>query len=312
MHPSNVNREADRNWRRFTDGNGLRGGGSLRVWVWLSALALCMLPCGLRGQTSQEPEAGKPGFVMEVTFSEAEVLSAVSDVAGDDVVRGTLVYDKEPILTGAVPAKTSNALGNWTGPGKVFYKVLTGAVAPRHFVNSADVGTITVRYVVEGLKESLTRVRIDAIFIEDYRRKQHASDGSVEAAEFKEIEGRLKHVEAIRQQTTAAVKRRQEQEAAMKILTSERESESARLAAAQNSIRDSEQRQQNLRRQAEMRVKSGGAELKSAPFHRAEKLETLRAGAEVVIEIDTPAWLGVETAGGRRGWMRRDELESLP
>ena len=37
----------------------------------------------------------------------------------------------------------------------------------RHFLDSADIGTVTVRYVVEPAGEARTRVRIDAIFVED-------------------------------------------------------------------------------------------------------------------------------------------------
>ena len=51
----------------------------------------------------------------------------------------------------------------------MLYKVRT-KTAPRYFKDSNDVGTITIRYVVQGLNEKNTRLQIDAI-VEDGRRK---------------------------------------------------------------------------------------------------------------------------------------------
>jgi hypothetical protein len=73
-----------------------------------------------------------------------------------------------------------------------------------------------------------------------------------------------------------------------------------------------EERVRDLRRQVERLVKSPGAPLKSAPFHTAKTLQSLPAGAEVLIVITTPYWFGVETHDGQHGWMLRDELELLP
>jgi hypothetical protein len=67
-----------------------------------------------------------------------------------------------------------------------------------------------------------------------------------------------------------------------------------------------------LRRQVERKVKAPGAPLKSAPFHTASVLQSLPAGAEVLIVISTTYWLGVETHDGAHGWMLRDELEFVP
>jgi hypothetical protein len=41
-------------------------------------------------------------------------------------------------------------------------------------------------------------------------------------------------------------------------------------------------------------------------------VKTLAAYTEVVIVIVTPHWYGVETPDGQRGWMRADQLETLP
>ena len=59
-----------------------------------------------------------------------------------------------------------------------------GAIAPRHFRESADQGTIAVRFVVTGVSPERTRLRIDAVFVEDAHRTVHASDGTVAKGAF--------------------------------------------------------------------------------------------------------------------------------
>jgi hypothetical protein len=252
-----------------------------------------------------------PGFVIELAAQESVVLEVVQEIAEDSVVRGTYVYEKEQTLTGAIPAKSSDYFGPWQGPGHVFYKVLTGAVAPRHFKNSGDTGVITVRYVVEPVNELRTRLHIDAVFFESGRRKADASDGSVEAAEFKAIQDKLQQEQLAEQEAAVASAKRKE-EAAKASLLRERQEEAARIEAAQSSIRDLEERVHGLRQDVELRVKEQNTELKSAPFNKAPKLQSLAAGTEVVVAIVTPYWFGVETADGHRGWLRRDQVEPLP
>lgn len=259
--------------------------------------------------TGKEPESA--GFVMELPAAESEVLQAVASVAGDTIVRGTYVYDREKTLTGAMPADSSDFFGTWGESGRVFYKVLTGALAPRNFKDSNDVGAITVRYVVQPVNEGRTRLRIDAIFVEDGRRKAHPSNGSVESSEFREIQDRVNKIQLSKQETAAAVKKGQEEEAKADLLR-QRADEGAKLSVAESSARNLEQRLQDLRHDVELRVKGPDTELKSAPFHSATKLELLAAGAEVVVMVITPYWYGVETADGHRGWLRRDQVEPLP
>jgi len=163
-----------------------------------------------------------PGFVMEIPEKESDVLPIVQDIAADSIIRGTYVYERDKELTGAMPAKSSNAFGQWQGPGQVFYKVVTGVLAPRHFLDSADVGTVTVRYVVEPAGEARTRVRIDAIFIEEGRRKAHRSDRTVESSEFKAIQDRVQQLQLAKQKTeeerqqAATNLKKREQEAAQR------------------------------------------------------------------------------------------------
>jgi len=256
-----------------------------------------------------------PGFVTEIAAKESDVLPVVKEIATDSLVRGTYVYEKDKTLTGAMPAKTSDVFGTWQGSGTVFYKVLTGALAPRHFAGSADMGTITVRYIVQAVDETRTRLRVDAVFIEDARRKGHPSDGTVESSESKAVQDKLQEIQLAGQQASEelAVRRKANAaEAQAQRERQDRQDEAARLDEAQSSIPGLEQRLRDLRHQSELRVKDSNTPLKSAPFAKAADLQTLGAYTELVVLIVTPHWYGVEIPDGHRGWVRRDQAEPLP
>ena len=270
-----------------------------------TALSLPAMP-------SQVKTQGSAGLGFELDAPEADVVEVVKLVAEDPIVRGTYVYENAKTLTGARPADSSAYFGKWTGPGRAFYKVLAGAVAPRHFKDSGDAGTITVRYVVLAQSESRTHLRIDAVFVEDGHRKADISDGTVESSEFKEIQDRLRQIQFADQETAALLKRRQEEDEKEATLLRQRQEETAKLEVAESSLKSLDSRFRDLRHKVVVKVKSQSTELKSAPFHSAEKIQSLAAGAELVVLIVTPSWFGVETTDNHRGWLRQDQVEALP
>jgi hypothetical protein len=283
-------------------------------------LALAMLPvlwlafavAPLSGREHKKREGYGLGFSTEIEAPESEVLQAVEAVVDDGIIQGSTEYNKDKYIERATAAASSPLFPEWKDPGKVFYKVRTKVLAPANFKETGDEGTLAVRYVVQGKDSNKTILRIDAVFAEDFRRTVHPSDGSVESAEYKDIQD---HVDALDFQKTQAQegdKHRQE-ELARQALESKREQDEAEaLASAQTSAQTLEQHVQDLRRQAERVIKAPGAELKSAPFHTASNLKSLDAGAEVVIIIVTPYWYGVETEDGQHGWVHREQLEPLP
>jgi hypothetical protein len=224
----------------------------------------------------------------------------------------------------------------WTEGGKVFYKVRLKAVDPRNFKNSSDVGTLAVRYVVQAQGDKNTVLRIDARFVEDFRHIAHASNGSVESAEYKNIHDHLDAIESMKAQTVEAGKEKQEQSAKQQgaalnglnlnatLATYPQSSpvqsspvnvardDASPDASASSSPQTLEQHVQDLRRQVQRLVKAPGAPLKSAPFHTASTLQSMPAGTEVLIVVSTTYWFGVETHEGQHGWILRDELEQLP
>jgi hypothetical protein len=171
-----------------------------------------------------------------------------------------------------------------------------------------------------------TVVRIDAIFVEDFRHTVHPSNGSVEGAEYKDIHDHLEALNALKQEAAAGGRRSSVNE---KLLRNE---ESAPSLPAQNRTNSAsptapakaemtqpavlaeapQEQLKELRRQVERVVKPPGAPLKASPFRSAKTLTTLPSGTEVLIVITTPYWLGVETHQGQHGWVSREDLELAP
>ncbi len=283
------------------------------------------------------------GLIVNIPLPEPEVAQVVQDVAQNTFIRGTKEYNKDEYVAGAVEAKSTPVFPAWSEGGKVFYKVRAHALDPLNFKNSGDLGTLAVRYVVQPQGERNTVLRIDAVFVEDYRRGTHPSNGSVESSEYKDIQERLAAVELMKKEDAEAEQAKQERmaqqkfgmgtakdqvllstppgvsssrdgsEAASRSYGSVAASDASGTAEAYDSSSETlEQHVASLRRQVERIVKRPGAALQSSPFHSATTLKTLEPGTEVLILISTPYWYGVETRDGDHGWLRRDQLELAP
>jgi hypothetical protein len=300
----------------------------------------------LAARDKEKVSYGK-GLIVNIPVPAAEVEQVVQDVAQNGVIRGTKEYNKDEFVAGAKVAESSNAFPAWDQGGKVIYKVRTQAIDPRNFKDTSDVGTLAVRYVVLPQGENNTVLRIDALFKEDFRHIVHASNGSVENAEYKDIREHLDGIEFMKAQDIEVQRERREQLAKKQNLATGNDvappvtgesSSQPELHAAENDpvpaevpataatatqeppeISSSappdqplEERIKDLRKQVVRLVKSPGAPLKSAPFHTAGTLQLLGTGTEVLIVINSPYWYGVETHEGQHGWVLRDQLELLP
>lgn len=277
-----------------------------RTLIFCTGLALLPAEC-----RSKDP-AVTAGLVREFSSSPEYIRQAVREVLHDRIIHGTLVFDKEPILSGAEAVDTTPLYPPWEGPGEVYYKIRKEVIAPRHFFESADKGTIAVRYVVIPTVGERTRVRIDAVYVESSHHGIHISDGNVEKMEMKEIKDRIDAIEQAAQEAAEAKRRKDSAEIVHQTYVRQREDESTRLSSAESSEKQLEREVNVLRHELERRVKRAGAEMKAAPFRSAATLKTVPAGAELMILIVTPHWLGVETKEGQRGWIQEEELEPLP
>jgi hypothetical protein len=265
------------------------------------------------------------GLVVNLPFPESDVTHVVQDVVQNGIIRGTKEYNRDEYITGAKASLSTRVFPERTVEGQVFYKVRLKALGPRNFRNSSDLGTLAVRYIVHRQDDKHTALRIDARFVEDFRRTGHPSNGSVEAAEYKDIHDRLDSIELMKAETAEAEKKKKEAstkhpvavtdsgrgvQAANSTVADDRPSWAA-PTETEPSTETLEQRLQELRQQVERLVKAPGALLKAAPFHTASTLQSLPAGTEVLIVVSTSYWFGVETHEGRHGWMLRDDLEPV-
>src|SRR6202521_4573331 len=156
------------------------------------------------------------GLIVNVPLPEPEVAQVVEDVAQNTFIRGTKEYNKDEYVAGAVAVASTTVFPAWTEGGKVFYKVRRQALDPRNFKNSGDVGTLAVRYVVQPQGDKNTVLRIDALFVEDFRHSVHQSNGSVESSEYKDIQDRLQAVELMKKENAEAEQAKQERLAQQK------------------------------------------------------------------------------------------------
>ena len=262
--------------------------------------------------TTRADQSPNPSFASELMASEPEVLQALQEVLDDHIIHGTREFEREPTLNGAEEVSSTPLFSKWQGSGKVFYKMRKDVVAPRHFKESSDAGTIAVRYVVVSLTPQRTRVQIDAVFVESAHKAVHTSDLTVEASEFKAIQEHLQANQLAEQEARDLKRRRDSADLVKKTMIRRREDESTLLASTQSSVKDLEERLKTLRHEIERRVKAPGTDLKAAPFQSSAKILTVPAYTEVVIVIVTPHWLGVETPDGQRGWIAIEQLEPLP
>jgi len=275
------------------------------------------------------------GLIVNIPLPVQEVIQAVDDVAGSGIIRGTKEYNKDEYVKGAEVVPSTPAFAKWTDAGRVFYKVRKQAINPWNFKDSQDVGTLAVRYVVQPQGDKNTVLRIDAVFAEDNRHSVHPSNGSVETSEFRDIQEHLDAAELLKKETAEALKAKQERATKKDFGLSNNTELLSTPPSGESSSRDNlvgdglpprafeqsppedanetpEQHLASLRKKVERAVKRPGAPLKSAPFHSASTLRALDPGTEVLVVILTPYWLGVETHEGDHGWIRRDELETLP
>jgi hypothetical protein len=291
-------------------------------------LLLIVLSTGLPSLSAREKDTARygEGLIINVPFPESEVIQAVEDVVQNGIIRGSKEYNKDEYITGAKAVTASRAFPPWTDGGEVFYKVRNNALDPRNFKNGGDVGTLTVRYVVQSQADANTVLRIDAVFVELFRKTAHSSNGTVESSEYKDIHDHIEALELMKKQTAEAEKEKAQQFAKNQRVAAAAVATPQSSAGVMEPLADAashpgggksspqtlEQHVQDLRRQVERVVKAPGAPLKSAPFHTASTLASLKQGTEILIVISTPYWYGVETHDGQHGWVSRDQLEQVP
>jgi hypothetical protein len=167
------------------------------------ALMVGALPLFARGKDATQYGMG---LIVNLPYPENEVTQVVQEIIQNGMIRGTKEYAKDEFISGATAVSTTKVFPEWTEGGKVFYKVRFKALDPRNFKDGNDVGTLAVRYVVQAQDDKHTVLHIDARYVEDFRHIAHASNGSVESAEYKDIHDHLDSIELVKTETAEALK----------------------------------------------------------------------------------------------------------
>jgi hypothetical protein len=202
------------------------------------------------------------GLIVNIPIPEPEVAQVVEDVAQNTIIRGTKEYNKDEYVAAAVAATSTPVFKPWTEGGKVFYKVRKQALDPLNFQNGSDVGTLAVRYVVQPQGDKNTVLRIDALFVEDFRHIVHKSNGSVESAEYKDIQDRLASAELVKKETEDALEAKKER----------------RAKQAFSSSRDPEMSEAAPQAEAPENVASNNREMLGTPAAKASDVEGSSGG----------------------------------
>lgn len=268
-------------------------------------------------------EKAAPSFTIDVDKPFEQVVPVVEDVARGGVIRGTFEYAGDEQLEGAQFSQTAKFFPAWPGDGKVFYKYRERTLAPKHFIDSNDVGTVAVRYVVQNSGPGSTRLTIDAIFVENGGHHGHPSDGYVETCEFAEIGKRLKEYE---QQGTPG---------SSSEFSSSKEGkpgvpgpgtgssgasdiqraiadQKAQLATETANLQKLEDQSRQIRTSEFVRVRSERAELKASPYSHARVIEALKQGEQVTVLARSTYWFRVRSEDGQEGWLHHSAVEAQP
>lgn len=288
-----------------------QGGVAIVIRAILLALILLFAVCSSFAQIYHDPHKKTTiGFSIDLNSSPELVTQIVKGVASDSVIRGTFMYAKDNDIDQANFATTSDVLPPGTGAGQVFYKVKSKVLSPAHFPAATDMGTITVRYVVETVNPQRVHLAIDAVFVTDTGHRLYASDGNIETAEFAEIMTQVKAVEAPKVRHHApqtSVVAGQETAGLQSTLMDEQN----RLADAKATEAKLQQRIKQLEFNTEGRVRGHAVPLKASPYDHSSTVLTLEKGLTVTVLTTTKYWYRIRTSKGDEGWIYYAFLEPL-
>lgn len=193
-------------------------------------IALLFIPSILFAE--KKPAAGYfQGINVTVPASEEELVAAVREVTDNGTIKGTKEYNQDEYIAGAETAESTTVFPPWNGNGQVFYKIRKNALDPRNFKDGGDSGTVAVRYVVRHVDAQNTNLQIDALYVDDFHHRSHTSNGSVESAEYTEIQDHLAKAQ-LRKQEALAEQQRKQREAAAKEAQLQRQREQLELMLA--------------------------------------------------------------------------------
>ncbi|HTV59167.1 MAG TPA: SH3 domain-containing protein [Verrucomicrobiae bacterium] len=267
-------------------------------------LALLWLVPPSSAQFYHDPRRKVPiGFSVDLPVPASKLADAVSRVVESGSIQGSHIYRGDPDVEDAVAAKSSEAFADAPAPGagQVFYKVRTKALTPDHFPGSNDMGTITVRYIVTPVNDQRSRLRIDAVFVEDAERVHCYSDGSVEMGEYASIMDQIRGaMPTSRVHATPAEVNTADKSAGLRYDLAQ---EQAMLTDAQAAEDKLQKQLKQLEFDTQGRIKADGIPLKTDPYDHSSTILRLKKGQVVTVLSTSKFWYRVRTDTGEEGWI---------
>jgi len=276
---------------------------------------------------SRTRETAAPSFTIDVDQPFSRVVAVVEDIARSSIIKGTFEYSGDDQLTGAQFEENSRLFRAWPAAGKVFYKVRNKTLAPKHFINSNDVGTVAVRYVVQDNGARSTRLVIDAVFVENGGHHGHPSDGYVETCEFAEIGKRLKELDLEQTLRASGHSYSPSRESSSQPdqapdgradagatgdLRRAISDQKSQLAADTAKLAQLESQVRQMRASEFVRIRAERAELKASPYAHARVVEVLKHGQEVTVLARSTYWYRIRSEDGQEGWVSHAAVETQP
>src|SRR5205807_1510807 len=208
----------------------LRSCNTVLRWYVSPALMAALCACAVNAKSKQAQDYGG-GLSVSVPVSQAELLQAVQDVVADGIIQGSKEYNKDEYISGAEVVSETRVFPKWSGAGQVFYKIKKNALDPRNFKDGGDSGVLAVRYIVQSGDAKSTFLRIEAVFVDDNHHGQHLSNGSVEAAEYKDIQEHLAAMQLKKTEATQEEQRHQQQLAAQQLEQQRKQQQIAKIVS---------------------------------------------------------------------------------
>ena len=288
------------------------------------AAALFLLLAAPSGWARSRDDASAASFSIDIDGRYEDVLEAVKQVATDGVIDGTFEYKGDENLPGAELATNCSLFDPWGGPGKLLCKIRKRALSPAHFLDSNDVGTVAVRYIVQTVTPTTTRLFIDAIFVENSHHHPHPSDGYVETTEFAEVAKCLKDLDQARAaQASGEINAAAESSSRpgpsvaapsgdatdlQKVLVEQQ----AKLHADSQRLADLEHKLSDLQVGRKLRVSAERGELKSNPYSHSTVVSAVLRGQTLLVLAQSSHWYQVRSDDGHQGWITHSQVEEQP
>jgi hypothetical protein len=103
------------------------------------------------------------GFSIVLNQPYDQVLKVIQEVTSDGIIRSRLNTMELMRSMTPPPPRLPVPLRFGVAGGTVLYKERPDTLAPEHFYDTGDIGTVVVRYVVRPMGPNMTRLRIDAL-----------------------------------------------------------------------------------------------------------------------------------------------------